>query len=188
MATETQIRNILADPYAHDWTIQGFGMLRLWLDPEGHERLHIWDQEQANENVSTLHNHPWDFDSTIVFGRLTNQRYEVFEHCSDSFPHTHYQASTIITGQGGYLLGDPFTLRAREKDAESYSAGDSYHQDAPEFHESYPDRGTVTVITRKFRFDRHATVGWSHGTDWVSAEPRPATRDEIDRFIGAVKL
>lgn len=178
-ATESRVRAILADPYGHEWSVQGFGMLRTWLDPEGVERLHIWDAENAaNDGVSTLHNHPWDFESRIVSGRLVNQRYEVGE-----ISGRPYHAAPILTGAGGGLLGAPRDVAVTDLPAESYGPGDTYAQEAEEYHESFPGRGAVTVIRRTFRFSRQAVTCWPRGTQWVSAEPRPATRAEIDRFI-----
>jgi hypothetical protein len=181
--TESRVRAILADPYSQEWSIQGFGMLRTWLDPEGVERLHIWDAEgSANEDVSTLHNHPWDFESRIAFGRLLNQRYDVaeMEGCPEGQP---YLAAPILTGAGGHLLGPPRDVAVADFPAEYYRPGDAYAQGAEEYHESFPSAGTVTIIRRTFKYERHATVCWPRGGQWVSAEPRPATRAEVDRFI-----
>lgn len=188
LITQSQIKEILTSPLNYPWTIQGFGMLRLWIDPDGTERLHIWDTETANEDVSTLHTHPWDFDSVIISGKLINQRYNVEYYGNSTPPDHHFKASTIKTGEGGYLSGTPFNIRAIKRQPEYYSTEDNYHQDAEEYHESYPEKGCVTLIRRNFRFNRFATVGWAHGTNWVTAEPRAATPEEIIRFTSLVNL
>lgn len=179
--TESQISEILAHPHDRKWTIQGFGMLRTYLDEHEVERLHIWDTETAVPEVSVIHDHPWDFTSRIVRGSVTNQRYLL--DVGDGDPVT---VGRIKTGEGGGLLDmqpRPGWLAARP--AEVYLPGDTYQMDAPELHESIPSSGAVTVISRRFytaRDDQFATVCWRTG-DWVSAEPRPATRIEIEHFV-----
>lgn len=182
---ESVIDAILADPFDREWSIQGFGMLRTYLDIYEVHRLHIWDVDAAVPDVSVIHDHPWDFDSRIYRGAVTNQRYLL-----DAVGGEIVQTSRIKTGEGGGLIGTP----AREAmlgafAPEVYGPGDCYHMDAPELHESIPTRGAVTVISRKFhtnREDQFATVCWRTG-DWVSAEPRPATRAEIEHFVALAK-
>ena len=184
MTTESQIRRIISYPYDYEWSIQGFGMLRTWINPDGIERLHIWDTDLANSEVSTIHNHPWDFESRIVHGRILNHRYNIDRTYGES-----YRKADIKTGEGGGLLATHSTpTLISEYPFESYYTGDHYAQDADEFHESEPDKGTVTIIRRNFRHNRIATVCWRENCQWVTAEPRPATKEEIDRFIGLIKL
>lgn len=181
MATESQVRAILARPLDHEWTLQGFGMLRCYLDNEGVERLNIWDPGSAVDEVSTVHDHPWDFDSQIFFGEMGNQRYVVSDHTHARTAEFNMQR--LIAGIGGGLIGAPWRTNLALESFELHKSGDRYHQDAPELHESAPAAGTVTVITRRFHADRDtATVAWQRG-GWVSAEPRAATQDEVMHFI-----
>jgi hypothetical protein len=97
----------------------------------------------------------------------------------------------IKTGEGGGIFERrPLGLLA-PAEPELIGPGEQYHMDAPELHESIPSRGCVSVISRKFyttREDQFATVCWREG-DWISAEPRPATRAEIEHFVSlAVSL
>lgn len=161
-----------------EWSIQGLGMLRLYLDPEGVRRLHIWDPAQATNEVSTIHDHPWDFTSDIVSGNIINAKY-----LPDPYDGRYYWGAALRCGVGGGLVGEPERLRLFAKSPVMYNAGDYYSQQAEELHESFPSAGAVTVITRKFRPDNTdlARVVWKHG-DWVSAEPRPATKAEVAHF------
>ena len=59
---------ILRRPHGYKWSLQGFGMLRLYLSDN--IRLHVWTTEHRVENVSDIHDHPWDFISTVLFGQL----------------------------------------------------------------------------------------------------------------------
>lgn len=193
MVTESRVREILADPYSVKWSVQGFGMLRTYLDDDEVERLHIWDPgQQYNAGVSTVHTHAWDFTSTIFFGAMRNVR---FDEVADLPPGTYkpfslpswWSKSIIRAGEGGGLVGDPTAVRLAMKQPEYYEPGSGYKQFAPEIHESLPEPGTVTVIQRDFFDNRDiAAVYWREG-DWVTAEPRPATKDEVDRFIGLAR-
>jgi hypothetical protein len=154
-------------------------MIRLYLDAEHRERLHIWDPNTAVGEVSPIHDHPWDFDSRIVVGTLLNQRYIIGESGTGQFD---LFSSKLRCGVGAHTVGETFRVGTARAPVELYTGGDRYHQDAPEFHESIPSPGTVTIIDRTFHEDRDvAQVCWFAG-DWVSAEPRPATRAEIDHF------
>jgi hypothetical protein len=181
-AKHSDIRRVLDNPYDYNWSLQGFGMLRTWLDPDGIERLHIWDPGSEVAGVSTIHNHPWDFNSRIVSGVMTNVRYRIDSQAGDP-----YNKSSIRTGAGGHLLGDPEETLIESIGSEALLPGEQYSQLAEDFHESMPIAGTVTVITRSFRFQRVATTCWPHGTEWVTAEPRPATRQEIDHFMSIAR-
>ena len=182
--TESKINEVLAHPLDYEWSIQGFGMLRTYLDDEHVHRLHIWDVDAAVQDVSTIHDHPWDFTSRIVGGAIRNQRFVI--HGSDAAPE--FWRARIRCGEGGHMLTEPERVRICSEGVEQYVRGQSYSMLAPELHESFPSRGAVTVISRSFHADRDtATVCWRSG-DWVTAEPRPATRAEIEHFAAlAVK-
>lgn len=178
MTTEREVREILCNPFDRKWTLQGFGMLRTYLDDDEVGRLHIWDvDEMSVPDVSTIHNHPWDFASRIVSGHLDNQRYVVVPTTDGE-----YTAADLRTGEGGGLAAAPYQVQVVPHEIECYSPGETYSQEAFEYHESLPKWGTVTVIERKFTRPRdYATVCWSTPT-WVSAEPRLATQAEIVHF------
>lgn len=183
--TESAVNEILAHPFDRDWTIQGFGMLRTYLDDERVGRLHIWDADQAVDDVSTIHDHPWDFTSRIVRGSIRNERFLNHEQLSNTMCSApEMWSAKIRCGEGGGILTDAQRVRICSKGVERYDTGESYSMEAPELHESFPSRGAVTIIERSFHADRDiATVCWRSG-EWVSAEPRPATRAEIEHFVG----
>lgn len=185
--TDSKICEIVKHPFDHDgWTVQGLGMIRLYLDDEHRQRLHIWDPGSATPEVSTVHDHPWDFRSRLIVGRLDNQRY-VVDGSSGLFSTEDFFMSKLVCGVGGGLIGEPRKVTVAATPLERYYPGDAYTQEAVEFHESFPSAGAVTVIERSFREDRDiATVCWRTG-DWVSAEPRPATREEITHFTNMAR-
>jgi hypothetical protein len=176
--SERAVLHVLHNPLGRDWSIQGFGMLRTYLDTEQAHRLHIWDAARANEEVSTIHDHPWDFTSRLYSGTLTNVRFIEDETAQ------LYQGARIRCGVGGGLVDDgPAELHGLREEADGlYLPGDTYSMEAPELHESLPSAGAVTVISRTFKGDRdHARVFWATG-DWVTAEPRKATPAEVLAF------
>lgn len=171
------VRAILAHPGGHQWSLQGFGMLRLYLSKN--TRLHVWNSNFAVPNFSPIHDHPWDFSSLIIVGEIRQHRYiklsRMMPAMCEEFLHTK-----IKCGPGGGPVedrADPIYLRRGP--LETYRPGDVYEQKAHELHESLPVDGTVTIISRDFLADaEHATVAWRSGP-WVSAEPRPATPAEV---------
>ena len=69
------VRDVLEHPYPREWTVQGFGMLRTYLDPDKRFRLNVWHSKLAIPNVSIVHDHPWHFTSWVMGGNFTNVRY-----------------------------------------------------------------------------------------------------------------
>lgn len=186
MITLLMLKKILERAEHYNWTIQGFGMLRLYLSRE--VRLHVWDPSRAFPGVSTIHTHPWDFTSEILVGRLTDLVY------AKDYPGPNYHFKPHAMNQQQIMcgVGACVTSLAKEvllyapKEGIAYRAGQSYTMRADEIHESIPDRGCVSIITRRFKADtEHADVYYRAGTTWVASEPRPATPDEIRSMCDA---
>jgi hypothetical protein len=182
-ALRMAVRTILDTGIYHlDWTVQGFGMLRCYpdrLDSSKRFRLNIWDSRLMVPGVSVIHDHPWSFDSWIINGDFYNIRY-----VEDAFSGDEYSFMVIKTGEGGGPDGSAGMMRLRPAPAEHYSTGEKYHQDPTEIHMSAYANGTVTLNDRTRVGDgEHARVFWPRGQSWVDAEPRKATRDEIERVV-----
>jgi hypothetical protein len=181
MITKLLVKKLLEKPYGLDWSFQGLGMLRTYLSKE--VRLHIWDPRRAFPNVSTLHTHPWNFQSQVVAGRLVDKIYDELKGRTD----TNHHKQMIQCGPGGCAKGEIADVRLAlcgqrtvgdSKGSTGYQQ--SYALSREAIHESLPEPGTVTIIERQFSEDsEHAYVFWPLGTDWVSAEPRAATFEEI---------
>jgi len=166
------VKAILKSPYDLEWSIQGLGMLRTYIDDE--RRLHIWDDRYQVENVSQMHTHPWNFKSIVVVGRVENIKYV------ESSSGIVYNRQNIFCGVGGGLEGKPDKVELLELEPEIRVERESYEELAHEIHISKPERGTVTLIRREYLEDvDHAYVYWKDG-DWVSAEPRIAIHTEIN--------
>lgn len=177
--TQLLVQRILETADRFEWTLQGFGMLRMYLSKE--VRLHIWLNGFAVPNVSRIHDHPWDFESEIVCGQIRKLVYGRSQAGEPTFTEAR-----ILCGTGGHLIAGsekPARLVIDRGLSGTYNPGNRYREVAEALHETIPKNGTVTIVTRKFKQDtEHATVCYPIGTPWVSAEPRPATKYEIDGF------
>lgn len=178
-ASQKMVKCILetsAGRHPPDWTVQGFGMFRLYLSKA--IRLHVWDSRFKVENVTTIHNHPWDFESEVISGGMVNAVYSEWEA---DLPATH-DRTEIVCGTGGGMTDIPpcpTILRCNFRRA--YLPGETYKMTAEDLHESDYVDGSITLVERFFRENtENALVYVPHGTKWVSAEPRKATLEEIN--------
>lgn len=154
---------LVAGPKIEGWSLQGFGMLRLYLDKEGIYRLHVWDARYAVKDVSAAHDHPWDFTSYIIAGSIVDQRFfEVDAHDPNGMP---FLEQKIKCGPGGGLCEEkPRELWLQPSLSRRYGPGENYTARAEEVHCSHPVDGTVTIIERSFREDtEHARVVLAQG-------------------------
>lgn len=163
-----------------EWTVQGFGFLRTYFgSPEQPKkyRLNLWDSRLTVPNVSTIHDHPWDFKSVIIAGHFENQRYQM----QNDGNKTHNYA-ILKTGIGGMLSNDIKTCSLYPDIPEIYLPGDTYSQKANEIHETKFLDGSVT-INERIGDTEHARVFWNYPSNWVDAIPRTATLHERDVII-----
>lgn len=186
--TRALVQKILEKPLLFEgWTIQGLGMLRLYLDAAHKTRLHVWTTAHAAKiKASELHTHPWDFDSQVVAGVVHNTRYfELSEEEAEGVSNAAlWQRQKIRCGEGGGLVGAPERVFLADS-PETFKAGECYSQKASEIHKSNPEDGTVTIIERIFGADtEHAYVYFPVDEEWITAEPRPATDEEILTICG----
>lgn len=169
------VKSMLENPGLYSWSLQGFGMLRTYINPE--LRLHVWDSSMKVEDVSEVHDHPWNFDSLVVSGQLEQNRFDY-----DGPVRSRFMRQTIVCGVGGGpVSADPVPVWLSPRETEIYTTGDWYHQEADEIHRSRPVDGTVTVIRRTIPEGKPADLAhvfWQ-GDKWVSAEPRSARPGEI---------
>lgn len=170
------IISILTRPLEHEWSVQGLGFMRTYLSET--ERLHLWHSSLKIHGATELHDHPWNFTSTVILGCVNQSRYE--HNDSGSI----WMKQRILCGVGGGPVGE--SLKSPEQVSlfspalESFYTGATYTQKADEIHKSFPLNDTVTVVTREFMEDAdHANVYYRVGGEFVSAHPRPASRAEV---------
>lgn len=172
------VKQIIDHAEHYSWSVQGFGMLRLYFGQRW--RLHIWDSKLAYPGVSTIHDHlQWHFESIVLSGRITNYRFQasLTGLGKDAEP---YRMAKIQTGPAGFKMEEGRGVFLIRRTHEVYVAGQTYSQRNNEIHESRPDDGTVTLVERQHTDEGDiAYVFWPEGQQWVTAEPRPATKEEV---------
>lgn len=175
------LKNRMALP-ASDWTVQGFGFLRLRIDEN--TRMHIWDTALRQPGVSDIHDHTqWAFTSRVISGRIANIRYVLGEQ---GVPH---QMATLRCGIGGGMLEESTQrVNLMPGEPELYLADSSYRQEPDEIHRTNALNGTVTLITQERRQVETARVFWPAGRAWGDAIPRQATPDEVEKIGGYALL
>lgn len=172
------VKAILERPAAFEWSLQGFGMLRTYIEPE--LRLHVWDSRFAVDGVSEIHTHPWHFHSMVVAGVVENTRFaagprDVGFMGGQGEP---YMVQKLRCGPGGCTIGDPSPVVLVAAETETLEEREVYTQRADEIHRSSPHDGTVTLVQREFLDDTEHAYVYFQG-EWVTAEPREATLTEV---------
>lgn len=187
MIDSDEVYNILTNEWKFlDWQVQGFGMLRTYLDGPGEPRLQIWDQRLAEWGNGAIHDHPWHFKSRVIAGILFNQRYTRTSGIDRSW--AKYQAVKLTPGIGGGRHDeDPVEIWLSKNPVEVLSAGEEYSQRADELHLTRYLPGTVTIIerTRTPEMSDTATSIWPDDSDvpWIFFEPRPAGAGEVKTVV-----
>jgi hypothetical protein len=171
--TRALVRTILEHAADFPWKIQDIGLLGLWLDDAREHRLHVWDPDGCVGDPP-IHDHPFDFTSTIVVGELVNTRYledaNGVDYHRERYTPPNDEARRNDTVR---LVGTSTTLRA----------GETYEQLAPELHDSRQRPGTVTVIRFSFeRAPRELSICHVDDSPADSGKSRPATSDEVKRI------
>lgn len=163
---------ILRHATRFEWSLQGLGMLRLYIEPN--LRLHVWDNRHRFPGATPIHDQ-WGLMSTVLSGELHNQRYT--ETRSTGSP---YKKMKIKAGMSCEKMEEPTIVFLRGYEPERYRVGESYSQYPSEIHETIPRNGTVTIMNKTPTADPEAaTVFWPADGMLGSAEPRPASFREI---------
>ena len=154
------------------WRMQDIGLMSLRLDDRREYRLHVWDPSSW-DGEPPVHDHPYDFTSTIIVGEMTNTRYEE-DHAGEEFVRFRYSP-----GAEGERRSDAVRLSST---GTIFKGGSQYHQLAHELHASWQQPGTVTAIRCQWVEAAELTVCVRDEGSWSSAQGRAATREEIKGF------
>jgi hypothetical protein len=166
------VLHILDHAGQYDWSVQGFGMLRLYIRKIG--RLHIWDDRLRYPGVSMIHTHSWDLRSTIVSGNVRNTRFEEMDVIG-----LPYHKQRLVTGFQAHMVSEAKTVRLLNHPAEWYEPGDVYRQAGHEIHLTDAANGTITLMERREDENGEADIYWPLGESWGTATPKVATLKEI---------
>jgi hypothetical protein len=133
----------------------------------------------AVPNVSTIHDHPWDFESHDRGRRLRQPT--VRDAAAAEYGCPTHSYTTIKTGEGGGMEKAPIrTTALRAGRPELYEEPAMSIRRSPTRCTRASRRGTITINdARESAIREHARVFWPIGTNWVDAEPREATFREV---------
>lgn len=180
------VTSILDHARHYTWSVQGFGLLRLYIRRVG--LLHIWDSTLRYPNVSMIHNHSWDLHSTIIAGSLRNTRFHERQQPKPNWQP--YMKQRLVTGYNSKMVTDPKLVYLLPKETEVYKpmyACDApamvYHQKASQIHITDAADGTITLMHREDDEHGQADVYWSQDCSWGTAQPRLATQVEIEKTV-----
>lgn len=167
------VRTILEHAEDYPWVMQEIGLLGLRLDDKREYRLHVWDPSSC-VGEPLVHDHPFDFTSTVIAGEMTNTRYE------EDPVGVEYRRVRYTPSNGDDRRSDTVRLSGT---ATTISAGDQYHQLAHELHDSRQLPGTVTIIRMTFTADAsELTVCSQEDAAWISGQSRPAAPADVKRI------
>ncbi|MFN8025812.1 MAG: hypothetical protein U0W40_05455 [Acidimicrobiia bacterium] len=169
------VEAMLRDAASYEWRMQDIGLLGRWLDDRRECRVHVWAPQRC-DGEPLVHDHPFDFASTIVVGEMTNTRY-VEDPLGEEFVRTRYLPGTEHerTTDTVHLVGA----------AETIGAGATYSQRAGQLHDSRQTPGTVSIIRMEFGGPRPLSVCTRDERPWTSAVSRTATADEVASITAA---
>jgi hypothetical protein len=151
------------------WKMQDIGLMALRLDDQREYRLHVWDPS-SSVGDPPIHDHPYDFTSTIIVGEMTNNRYEE-DPAGDEYVRFRYSPPAEDQRRS-----DTVRLSAT---ARTFTEGEQYRQLAYELHASWQQSGTVTAIRCSWVEAPELTVCYRDEGSWRSGRARDATREEI---------
>jgi hypothetical protein len=154
------------------WRMQDIGLMGLRLDDRREYRLHVWDPSNC-VGEPPIHDHPYDFTSTIIAGELTNHRYEE-DPAGDEYVRFRYSP-----GAEGERRSDAVRLSST---ATTFTEGNQHRQLAHDLHASWQQPGTVTAIRCLWVEAPELTVCVQDDGSWRSGQGRDATREEIKSF------
>jgi hypothetical protein len=164
------VATILRHAEDFPWTLQDIGLLGLRLNERREFRLHVWDPTYSIVGDDPpIHDHPYDFTSTIIAGEMINTRYQVdpagteFTRFRYAFPDENSRSVDIVRLSGI---------------ATTYKEGDCYQQLSPELHDSWQQPGTVSNIRCDFKEAPQLTV-CRKSSEWVTGQSRSASSDEV---------
>jgi hypothetical protein len=154
------------------WRMQDIGLLGLRLDDRREYRLHVWDPSYLI-GEPPIHDHPYDFTSTIIAGELTNTRYEE-DPAGDEYVRFRYSPGAECERRSDAVRLAPT--------ANTVTEGNQYRQLAHELHASWQQPGTVTAIQCSWVEPSELTVCVRDEGSWYSGQGRDARGEEIKSF------
>lgn len=179
---KNKVREMLNNPLDYEWEIQGFGMLRTYID--ANTRVQIWHNNYKIPNVTDIHTHPWDFTSFIIQGYMQNLCFIESKIENETVPEDIiYNRCLILTGEHAYVKEKTKVILSRDTNIK-YTNGMEYTHKKDVPHRTEYSNGTITVLTKNNINKDSLAYSYTKGdSEWVSAAPRIATNEEVMFFV-----
>jgi len=120
------------------------------LDLTDTVRLHVWPDKSVElpkpKVLTVIHDHTFDFVSTVVVGQLTNLIYEFEESPSGPWHLYSVKPYAVVKHWVPMMLLDNRRYASLVVDASIIHRGESYEFQAFKFHETLWDAFTVTAV------------------------------------------
>lgn len=193
------LRAILGNPLQYRWRAHGIGMLRMYFKPGSEDwRLNLWHPRLLNDGITTMHTHPWAFDSYIIAGALTNTRFMRYAPPPSRVPYHDYAKAyhegVIPCGAHAPkdpefgIEGEPQKVWLVEQRPEVYRHGAQYRQAPEEIHDTRAEPGTITVMHRTYyEPSGRASVFWPFDTPWGDASRGTSEEDILVTCAAALE-
>ena len=164
------VDQILTHAEDYPWRMQEeVGLLGLRLDDHRRYRLHVWEPG-CSVGQPPVHDHPYDFVSTVIAGEITNTRYE------ETPSGAEYRRVRYLASDDRARTTDTVRLSATSA---TLREGEQYAQFAHQLHDSRQQPGTVTIIRCSFKDIAELTVCLRDEGRFFSGQARPATLHEV---------
>jgi hypothetical protein len=147
-------------------------------------RLHVW-WNPNDSRESTVHNHPWDFASVIMAGRLVMRRYKQTEEAGlyrrFRFPTKANQASRDAVFEGCSGVSCTEELR--------FERGDSYSLSHSELHSVIASKGALVTLVLQGKHVADYSIVYARTSDpeQSPAVSRYFSEDEIQVKLNTLK-
>lgn len=135
--------------------IHGNGFIQVDLDKT--HRLHIWDHRIPRQEVSTqIHDHRFQFTSTVLVGRLVNVVY--FPTTYPEFPEYKVYSPVLRQGEDTVLVDTGDLIRVRPFNTYVNLPHQQYTMFPEQFHETMYGELTVTLMEKTLITDHMPRV------------------------------
>ncbi len=140
--------------------VHGNGFLQLDL-PDG-RRFHVWDETLPRQKTrSSIHDHAFGFDSTVICGKLRHIEYAVIHKPKGFYDICKPQRRPGTEDTKLQPTGERVNVVVKE--ILDVFAGQSYHFGPLLFHDTICENFTATVLTKYRRINIEPRVLVPHG-------------------------
>lgn len=155
----------------------GLGFIQVVLNK--YERIHFYTDELPTTNED-VHNHRYNFTSTILKGEFTNIKYELVPGDTHVLKNESCNASIELKNN----VEIPVAIKLT--DTKTYKEGDSYHMFYNEFHAVDYKNNTITHLIRTDIITDYAQVLYKKGVEEVCPFANKVEEEKLWEIIDKI--